>query len=72
MPLLAPARLEAIGYRIAAYPFALLSAAARAMQEALGAIKAGESPDGLLDFAQPRNLVGFDHYDAGLARYKDS
>jgi len=71
-PLLAPARLEAIGYQIAAYPLALLSAAARAMQEALGALKAGESPEGLLDFAQLRDLVGFDDYDAGLARYKDS
>jgi 2-methylisocitrate lyase-like PEP mutase family enzyme len=71
-PLLAPARLEAIGYQIAAYPLALLSAAARAMREALGALKAGESPQGLLDFAQLRDLVGFDDYDAELARYKDS
>jgi hypothetical protein len=42
------------------------------MQDALGALKAGESPEGLLDFTQLRDLVGFDDYDAGLARYKDS
>ncbi|MBW2691370.1 MAG: isocitrate lyase/PEP mutase family protein [Deltaproteobacteria bacterium] len=71
-PLLAPARLEAIGYQIAAYPLTLLSAAARAMQDALAALKAGESPTGLIDFAQLRELVGFDDYDTELARYKDS
>jgi 2-methylisocitrate lyase-like PEP mutase family enzyme len=70
-PLLAPARLEAIGYQIAAYPLALLSAAARAMQQVLGALEAGEPPEGLLDFAQLRDLVGFDDYDAELARYRD-
>jgi len=71
-PLLAPARLEAIGYRIAAYPLTLLSAAARAMQDALSALEAGEPPRGLIDFAQLREIVGFDDYDAELARYKDS
>jgi 2-methylisocitrate lyase-like PEP mutase family enzyme len=71
-PLLAPARLEAIGYQIAAYPLVLLSAAARAMQEALDALKAGESPGGLPDFAQLLDLVGFDDYDAKLACYQDS
>jgi 2-methylisocitrate lyase-like PEP mutase family enzyme len=71
-PLLAPARLEAIGYRIAAYPLALLSAAARAMRDTLAALGAGEFPEGLLDFAQLRDLVGFDDYDAELVRYEDS
>ena len=71
-PLLAPARLEAIGYQIAAYPLTLLSAAARAMQDALAALEAGEVPAGLIDFAQLRELVGFDDYDTELARYKDS
>jgi hypothetical protein len=42
------------------------------MQEALGALKVGESPGALLDFAQLRDLVGFDDYDARLARYRDS
>jgi 2-methylisocitrate lyase-like PEP mutase family enzyme len=69
-PLLTPDRLAVMGYGIAAYPLLLLSAAARAMQDALGALKAGETPEGLLDFAQLRDLVGFDEYDAGLARYE--
>jgi len=71
-PVLALARLEAMGYRIAAYPLALLSAAARAMQDALGALGAGEFPEGVLDFAQLRDLVDFGDYDAVLARYGDS
>jgi 2-methylisocitrate lyase-like PEP mutase family enzyme len=70
-PMLTPARLEVMGYQIAAYPLLLLSAAARAMQDALAALKAGETPEGLLDFAQLRDLVGFAEYDAELARYEE-
>jgi 2-methylisocitrate lyase-like PEP mutase family enzyme len=68
-PLLAPRRLEALGYRIAAYPLTLLSAAGRAMQDALIALGRGEPAERLLDFAQLRALLGFDSYDAALARY---
>jgi len=68
-PLLPPAALEALGYRIAAWPLTLLSAATRAMQQALAALARGETPEGLLDFAELRELVGFDDYDAELARY---
>jgi 2-methylisocitrate lyase-like PEP mutase family enzyme len=68
-PLLPPARLEALGYRIAAWPLTLLSAAARAMQEALAALSRGEPAPGLLGFEALRELVGFDAYDAALARY---
>jgi len=71
-PVLALARYEAMGYRIAAYPLALLSAAARAMQDALGALATGAFPEGPLDFAQLRDLVGFGAYDAELARYDES
>jgi len=71
-PLLAPARLEALGYQIAAYPLTLLSAAARAMQDALAALAAGESPRDRIAFAELRELVGFDAYDAELSRYADS
>jgi 2-methylisocitrate lyase-like PEP mutase family enzyme len=55
-PVLPPARLEALGYRIAAYPLTLLSAAAR-------------SARGVLDFAELRAIVGFDAYDRERARY---
>lgn len=68
-PVLPPQRLEALGYRIAAYPLTLLSSAARAMQEALAALARGETPPRLLAFAELRELVGFDAYDAALARY---
>jgi len=71
-PLLAPAQLEAIGYQIAAYPLILLSAAAHAMRGALAALAAGESPAELIGFAQLREIVGFDDYDAELARYRDA
>lgn len=68
-PLLPPARLEELGFRIAAYPLTLLSAAARAMQDALASLARGESPERLLGFGELRALVGFDAYDAALARY---
>ncbi|MDH3521472.1 MAG: isocitrate lyase/PEP mutase family protein [Myxococcales bacterium] len=68
-PVLAPKRLEALGYRIAAYPLTLLSASARAMLDALAALWRGEPAACLLDFARLRNLVGFDDYDAEQARY---
>jgi 2-methylisocitrate lyase-like PEP mutase family enzyme len=68
-PVLPPPRLEELGFRIAAYPLTLLSAAARAMQEALGSLARGEPPQRLLGFAELRELVGFDAYDAALARY---
>jgi 2-methylisocitrate lyase-like PEP mutase family enzyme len=70
-PLLPPARLEALGFRIAAYPLTLLSAAARAMQEALAALASGGTPARLLGFDALRELVGFDAYDAERRRYDD-
>lgn len=68
-PLLPHARFEEMGYRIAAYPLTLLSVAARAMQDALEALRAGERPERRLSFAELRRLVGFDAYDALAARY---
>jgi len=68
-PILPPAELEAIGYRIAAYPVALLSAAVHAMNQILCAIAAGEDCDPGVSFAELRDIVGFDRYDAALARF---
>ena len=70
-PLLPPAELEALGYRIAAYPLTLLSSAIAAMQDALGALARGETPSGLLPFDRLRELVGFDAYDRERARYAE-
>ena len=41
-PWLPPERLEALGYKVAAYPLTLLSSAIRAMQDALARLAAGE------------------------------
>jgi 2-methylisocitrate lyase-like PEP mutase family enzyme len=72
-PILPPARLEALGYRLAAYPLTLLSAAIRAMEQALAEMAAGRHPEALLkDFAALREVVGFEDYYAAEERYKDA
>jgi 2-methylisocitrate lyase-like PEP mutase family enzyme len=71
-PVLPPARLEALGYRLAAYPLTLLSAAMKAMESALAELAAGRHPDVLLkDFADLREVVGFEDYYRDEDRYKD-
>ncbi len=69
-PLLPPARIEEIGYRIAAYPLTLLSAATAAMLDALRSLGNGEQPDRVLDFEHLRGIVGFEDYDAEAERYR--
>ena len=69
-PLLAPDRLHALGFRIAAYPLTLLSAAMRAMQETLADFSAGRDREPrLLPFADLRRIVGFDAYYEEESRY---
>ncbi|WP_462321552.1 isocitrate lyase/PEP mutase family protein [Halochromatium sp.] len=68
-PILPPAELEALGYRIAAYPLTLLAAAMQAMTEALDALKASRHPQGLMAFSEVRRRLGFDVYDAEAARF---
>ncbi len=68
-PLVPPARLEEMGYKIAAHPLTLLSAATRAMQQALAALRRGEPASELVPFEELRRLVGFEAYDRELARY---
>ncbi len=70
-PVLPPERLEALGYGLAAYPLTLLSAAMRAMEEALAALASGRTPERLLEFSRLRSLVGFPDYDAEATRYAD-
>ncbi|MET0083150.1 MAG: isocitrate lyase/PEP mutase family protein [Sedimenticola sp.] len=69
-PILPPKELEAIGYKIAAYPLTLISSAAVAMQKALEALKMGETPESMLSFPQLREIVGFNRYDEELKRYE--
>jgi 2-methylisocitrate lyase-like PEP mutase family enzyme len=70
-PHLPSERLEAIGFAVAAYPLTLLAAALGAMRDGLAALKAGGPPDGLMDFAELRRLVGFEAYDREAVRYAD-
>ncbi len=67
-PILPPAQLSALGYKIAAYPLTLLSTAVHAMREALNDIAAGRMPKQRVDFASLRDIVGFDAYDEWVAR----
>jgi 2-methylisocitrate lyase-like PEP mutase family enzyme len=69
-PLLSPERLEALGFKIAAYPVTLLSASIRAMQDALADLAAGRTPERLLDWPTLRETVGFEAYERALARYR--
>jgi 2-methylisocitrate lyase-like PEP mutase family enzyme len=68
-PVLPPAELLALGYKLAAYPLTLLNAAIRAMREALASLARGETPAELLSFPELRRAVGFDAYDAEAERY---
>ncbi|MET0103514.1 MAG: isocitrate lyase/PEP mutase family protein [Sedimenticola sp.] len=69
-PILPPNELEALGYKIAAYPLTLISSAAVAMQSALETLKGGETPESMLTFPQLREIVGFNRYDADLEQYE--
>ncbi|MDJ0865101.1 MAG: isocitrate lyase/PEP mutase family protein [Myxococcota bacterium] len=68
-PLLPPGRLEALGFRIAAYPLTLLSASLHAMQDALEHLRDGRPVERRVEFAALREIVGFDAYDAEQRRY---
>ena len=68
-PVLPPAELAAIGYRLAAYPLTLMAAAMNAMKATLQAFQEGRAPEGLMDFAELRRVVGFDDYYAAEERY---
>ena len=70
-PVLAPKALDALGFKIAAYPLTLLLAATRAMEEALEALKVGRAPDNLASFAHLRDVAGFDAYFEAERRYAE-
>lgn len=70
-PILPIDELGDIGFSIATYPLTLMSAAMRAMTDALSRMKQGGLPpeDMLLDFAELRRRVGFDDYYEEERRY---
>lgn len=67
-PVLPPAMLAELGFKIAAYPLTLLSASVAAMQQALQALQGEQHPAQLLPFSELQQLVGFPHYDETLRR----
>jgi 2-methylisocitrate lyase-like PEP mutase family enzyme len=69
-PILPFGELEALGFKLAAYPLTLLNASIVAMQRALSDLAAGRTPADLHSFAELRRIVGFDAYDAEAARYR--
>ncbi|MCG8445826.1 MAG: isocitrate lyase/PEP mutase family protein [Hyphomicrobiales bacterium] len=68
-PILPPDALKEMGYRLAAFPLTLISAAMKRMADALNALKAGRQAENILDFAQLRKTVGFNAYYDLEARY---
>jgi 2-methylisocitrate lyase-like PEP mutase family enzyme len=70
-PILPPARLAGLGYKIAAYPLTLLNSAVFAMREALVQLQQGKTPERRVNFREIRDLVGFADYDRLLERYAD-
>jgi 2-methylisocitrate lyase-like PEP mutase family enzyme len=72
-PILHPDRLHELGYRFAAYPLTLMSAAMKAVQDALAVMARREHPAAaLLEFADLRKAVGFDAYYVAEQQYSDS
>jgi 2-methylisocitrate lyase-like PEP mutase family enzyme len=71
-PMLSRTELHQIGYSFAAYPLTLLSAAMKAIAQALGDLREGEHPgDILLEFDELRRIVGFDDYYSAEKTYSD-
>ncbi len=71
-PVLSPAELHKTGYKIAAYPLTLISAAMLAIVDSLHDLKKGTTPTNLMPFDQVRKIVGFDDYYQKEERYTTS
>jgi 2-methylisocitrate lyase-like PEP mutase family enzyme len=71
-PLLPPKQLEALGFRIAAYPLTLLTVAVRALEAALSGMREGSHPsdEERASFEALRELVGFPGYEREASRYQ--
>lgn len=70
-PVLPPASLKRMGYKIAAYPLTLLSSAIYAMRTALQHLQEGQTPGKILDFIELQNVVGFPEYYETLRRFEE-
>lgn len=70
-PILPPETLQAIGYRIAAYPLTLIGSAIQAMQEALSALSEGRTPERRTPFPEILEIVGFNDHDQFLNEVRE-
>lgn len=70
-PVLPIPRLHELGFRFAAYPLTLLSASMKSIADSLTQFQASDH-DSIerLDFAELRNIVGFDDYYDAEQRYR--
>lgn len=71
-PVLSPEELHAIGFKIAAYPLTLISAAMQAIEQSLQALQKGTQPSAIMAFDKVRKIVGFDDYYKEEERYSTS
>ena len=69
-PLLPPAQLDAIGYKIAVYPLTLLNVSIQAMRTALASLAGSERAAAAMEFDELKQAVGFPAYYAEEARYR--
>jgi 2-methylisocitrate lyase-like PEP mutase family enzyme len=69
-PLLAPDRLQTLGYKIAVYPLTLLNVSIQSMRSALASLGRSERPAAAMDFEDLKTAVGFPAYYAEEARYR--
>jgi 2-methylisocitrate lyase-like PEP mutase family enzyme len=61
-PVLSDTALEAMGFKLVAHPFALLSSSILAMKKALAILREGGTPTERVSFKELREDVGFDEY----------
>ncbi len=61
--------LEVIGYKIALRALTVALAGIPAMERALAALRRGEEPEGLADFGELKDIVGFPGYYESERRY---
>ena len=68
-PVLSHSKLEALGYKLVAHPFAVLGASLFAMKKALEVLRDGGTPVERVSFQQLKADVGFDDYYREEQRY---
>jgi 2-methylisocitrate lyase-like PEP mutase family enzyme len=71
-PILPPAQLQDVGYKLALYPVMLMSSAVAAMQATLAALRPGaaEKQPPAISFVDLQRVVGFPDYWERETQYK--